>query len=87
MWLVNNTKEESSDVTATAADDNNQNQQILKASGRFSEEQVRVLQRSFKRQRVPSQQEKAKLREETGLTTKQISTWFTNQRRRCHDTD
>ncbi|PAV61784.1 hypothetical protein WR25_22397 [Diploscapter pachys] len=54
--------------------------QIKKNRSSFSEEQLEVLEKSFKTEPYPSQSERAELVRQTGIPEARISVWFSNRR-------
>lgn len=49
---------------------------------RFSRSIIEQLEKSFRQERYPSDEEKACLANKCGITTKQVNNWFTNKRNR-----
>lgn len=49
---------------------------------RFSQNVVSVLEKSFKLDKYPSDEEKTNIAQKCNITTKQVNNWFTNKRNR-----
>ncbi|KCZ77866.1 hypothetical protein H311_01117 [Anncaliia algerae PRA109] len=49
---------------------------------RFDKITIYALEESFKKNPYPSEQEKARIQQEYGITLRQVSNWFTNKRNR-----